>query len=245
MDLSKIMGKRVWMPLAVMAGLCAAGMVFAETPIAQRASKASALPARTAESAPPPALSAPAGPPVKNPAPPPAVPPALTPGQVLYRGADGASAMDPLSWSVLVHKSRHELIVYYEGHLYASYRAVFGRNPDRRAKAYADDRRTPEGVYEITKKYPSRRFQWFLKLNYPNFLDRMRYHALRVRRIVPLDGGGRPRSIGGAIGIHGTDAPALNEGLVDWTTGCVSVSNAAIAELAHLLPVGTTVIIKP
>ncbi len=237
------MSKRLRILVAVILGISAAGAVVADPVVPEGAARANAPPARTAGGVTPAALIAPVAPRAPKPASP-APTPALTPGQILYNGAHDAAA-DPLSWSVLIHKSHHELIVYYQSRLYANYSAVFGRNLDRGAKAYANDRRTPEGVYTITKKSPSRRFDWFLKLNYPNSTDRRRYRELRASRIVPVTGGGRPPGIGGSIGIHGTDVPVLNQGLVDWTTGCISVSNAAVAELARLLPVGTVVIIKP
>jgi L,D-transpeptidase catalytic domain len=168
----------------------------------------------------------------------------LTPGQLLYNRTRDTSFMDPISWSVLVYKSRHELVVYYKGRFFKEYSAVFGRNFDG-AKEYADDRRTPEGVYTIVRKFPDRRFRWFLKLNYPNATDRQHYQRLLASRIVPVNAHGRRAGPGGAIGIHGTDEPILNQGLINWTTGCISVSNAAISQLARLLPVGTVVIIKP
>ena len=43
----------------------------------------------------------------------------------------------------------------------------------------------------------------------------------------------------------GTPLQILNDGNVDWTTGCISVDNSAISELARLLPLGTLVVIKP
>jgi len=59
--------------------------------------------------------------------------------------------------------------------------------------------------------------------------------------------GDLPRSIreGGSVGIHGTDLPILNLGNIDWTTGCISIDNEDVSELARLLPIGTLVIIKP
>jgi hypothetical protein len=171
--------------------------------------------------------------------------PALTAGQILYNRTRDASVMDPLSWSVVIHKSRHELTLYYKGRFYQTYTAVFGRNLDNAAKAYEEDRRTPEGVYTILKEYPSRRFHWFLRLNYPNFIDRERYHEMRADGVIPAEDGGWVPGVGGAIGIHGTDVPTLNEGLINWTTGCISVSNSSIDQLHRLLPVGTVVIIKP
>lgn len=174
-------------------------------------------------------------------------PPALEPtrGEILYNQTRDASVMDPTSWAVSIHKSRHELAVYYKGRLFRKYEAVFGRRLDLAPKQYANDRRTPEGVYTIVRKHSSRRFHWFLKLNYPNLLDREHYAEMKDQRVVPVDDDGEVAGVGGAIGIHGTDVPLLNEGLINWTMGCISVSNTSIDELARYLPVGTVVIIKP
>lgn len=168
-----------------------------------------------------------------------------TPGEIaLHKTTDPAIVGNPLNWAVMVYKSRHELVVYFEGHLYKKYRAVFGRSLELGTKEWAGDRRTPEGVYEIIRKRPNRRWRYFLQLNYPNNWDRRMYRALLAEHEVPrLRGRAIPE--GGAIGIHGTDEPMLNAGNVNWTTGCISVGNGAIDELDTILPVGTLVIIKP
>ena len=172
-----------------------------------------------------------------------AVPAKLTPGEILYRRTGETELHDPLNWSVMVYKSRHELIVYFEGRLLKKYSAVFGRNLIPGRKEWSEDRRTPEGVYTIVRKELNLRFHWFLRLNYPNFVDRQRYKVLRAEHEVP-EVDGHVLGVGGAIGIHGTDIPVLNQGLVNWTTGCISVSNRSIDELDRLLPVGTLVIIS-
>ena len=71
--------------------------------------------------------------------------------------------------------------------------------------------------------------------------------ALICRAIQAQANGDIPRGMreGGAVGIHGTDLPILNVGNVDWTTGCISIDNDAISELARLLPIRTLVVIKP
>lgn len=171
--------------------------------------------------------------------------PALLPGEVLYNQTRDASVLDPLSWSVSVNKKTNQLMVYFKGRMYRKYDAVFGRNLDNAPKAYAQDRRTPEGVYTIIQKYQSRRFRWFLRLNYPNLVDRQRYDAMIASGIVPVDDSGNVPEIGSAIGIHGTDVPVLNAGRINWTTGCISVTNDAIEDLERTLPIGTVVIIKP
>lgn len=171
--------------------------------------------------------------------------PSRTPGSILFDQTRDDSSLDSNSWAVSIFKKRHELTVYYKGRLFKKYEAVFGRNLDLGAKLWAQDRRTPEGVYTIVEKYPSARFKWFLRLNYPNLVDRVRYEMLRVNGVVPVDHDGKAPLVGSAIGIHGTDVPILNAGHINWTTGCISVNNKDIDDLERLLPVGTVVIIKP
>jgi hypothetical protein len=171
--------------------------------------------------------------------------PSRTPGSILFDQTHDDSALSPTNWAVSVFKKRHEFDVYYKGRLFKKYDAVFGRNLDLGMKLWAQDRRTPEGVYTIIDKYPSARFHWFLRLNYPNLVDRVRYETMRVNGVVPVDQDGKAPEVGSAIGIHGTDVPILNAGHINWTTGCISVNNRDIDDLERLLPVGTVVIIKP
>jgi lipoprotein-anchoring transpeptidase ErfK/SrfK len=174
----------------------------------------------------------------------PAINPKVTPGVIALLQTTDGSERNPDNWVVRVYKSHHQLVVFYKGRLYRSYRAVFGRNLDTSAKVFAGDRRTPEGSYFIISKHPSRRWRYFLKLNYPNMIDLSHFEELRAAREIPA-AVGHEADAGGAIGIHGTDVPVLNEGNVNWTTGCISVDNGAIDELEALLPVGTLVVIKP
>jgi murein L,D-transpeptidase YafK len=153
---------------------------------------------------------------------------------------DGWLSDDPFNWVVHAYKSQHRLEVYFKGHLYKSYHAVFGRSLAAGAKLWAGDRRTPEGNYLIIGKRRSMRFGWFLHLNYPNEQDHERFEQSRATHVIPASA-----DEGGQIGIHGTDSPYLNVADVNWTTGCISVDNSDIRELARLLPVGTLVIINP
>ena len=167
-----------------------------------------------------------------------------TPGQLLFKATRDITFMNPLSWSVNIFKRRHQLVLYYKGRMFKNYHAVFGRSFEPGTKLWEGDRRTPEGVYTIVEKHPSRRWDWFLTLNYPNLLDRRRYEELRDGGAVP-DEDGHPLGVGGRIGIHGSDEPILNRGNINWTTGCISVDDEDVEELKRLLPDGTVVIIKP
>ncbi len=161
-------------------------------------------------------------------------------GATIYGDTATLLTDDPFDWAVYVYKSRHLLQVYFKEHLYKSYHAVFGRSLSPGAKIWEGDRRTPEGDYLIIGKHRSARFGWFLHINYPNSIDQERFEQSRAARLIPASAGE-----GGQIGIHGTDAPYLNVGDVNWTTGCISVDNADIKELARLLPIGTLVVINP
>ncbi len=167
----------------------------------------------------------------------------LTPGERELRLTTDDSFLNPLKWNVLIYKSRHQLTVYYKGRMFKTYHAVFGRNANG-TKQWEGDLRTPEGVYIIVGKYKHTRWKWFLRLNYPNFVDRERYDTMVHRGTVPA-AHGRRRQVGGAVGIHGTDRPRFNRTDINWTAGCISVDNDAIVELDHILPVDTLVIIKP
>lgn len=168
----------------------------------------------------------------------------LTPGERALAETRDGSYLDPTNWAVSIYKSRHQLIVYYRSQLFRVYEAVFGRNLEAGTKQWEGDLRTPEGVYWIVKKLPSRRFTRFLGLNYPNIVDQRRYQGLVQAGEVPLRDGRLP-AVGGAIGIHGTDEPRFNRWNINWTAGCISVDDQAIIELDRILPVGTLVIIKP
>jgi len=170
---------------------------------------------------------------------------ALSDGERDYYHTRDGSYLDPGNWAVMVFKSRHDLSVYYKGRMFRAYHAVFGRSREHGTKLYEGDRRTPEGVYLISGKHLSARWHWFLTLDYPNAIDRLRYAALRTDDMDPPARDGRVIREGGSIGIHGTDVPLLNSGDVNWTTGCISLDNRDIAELHRLLPIGTVVIINP
>lgn len=161
-------------------------------------------------------------------------------GDGLLSHTSASMLRNPFNWAVHAYKSRHRLDVYFQGHLYKSYHAVFGRSRWAGAKEWEGDLRTPEGNYLIVAKHPSRRFGWFLRINYPNAIDEARFDHLRADHELS-----RRAREGGQIGIHGTDNPLLNVGDVNWTTGCISVDNSDIIELARLLPTGTLVVIEP
>jgi murein L,D-transpeptidase YafK len=98
------------------------------------------------------------------------------------------------------------------------------------------DHKTPEGVYVIDQKNAKSRFHLALHVSYPNAKD-----LERAKKE-----GARP---GNAIMVHGVGSgfawlgPLQHD--VDWTDGCIAVTNSEIEEIWRLVPEGTPIEIKP
>lgn len=138
------------------------------------------------------------------------------------------------SYAFVVDKIKHKGFLYYCGKLYKEYDVEFGRNwiGD---KLYAGDNATPEGRYQITRKKSSRDSGYYkaMMLNYPNEEDRAEFAARRRSGQIPAS-----RGIGGLIEIHGNGGKG-----VDWTKGCVALTDEKIDELYNKLSVGSAVTI--
>lgn len=118
-----------------------------------------------------------------------------------------------------------------------------------------DDSTTPLGEFTITEIRPSQRFELFLAINYPNldhteraFLDQRiditEYRALRYeldRGLPPPQG----TSLGGQLGIHGLGAGDIKvHETVNWTEGCIALTNEQLLELVKWVVVGTKVVVR-
>ena len=56
-------------------------------------------------------------------------------------------------------------------------------------------------------------------------------------------------ALGGAIGIHGVGAENAKKlkihANMNWTEGCIALTNSEVTELSRLVSIGTEVVIKP
>lgn len=104
------------------------------------------------------------------------------------------------------------------------------------SKATEGDGRTPEGRYIIDGRNPDSRFHLSLHISYPNDLDRERAEVEGV-------------SPGGEIVIHGWPNGrwgfAEEHAGIDWTEGCIAVTDAEIEEIWRAVPDGTPIDIIP
>jgi lipoprotein-anchoring transpeptidase ErfK/SrfK len=118
-----------------------------------------------------------------------------------------------------------------------------------------NDATTPLGEFTITEVKRSARFKLFMALNYPNidhteraFLE----HRIDVREYRTLINDlkhGRPpaqnTSLGGQLGIHGVGAGDMKiHESVNWTNGCIALTNDQLLELAGWVAVGTRVVVR-
>ena len=136
---------------------------------------------------------------------------------------------------VLVVKSERKLQLISRGQPIKSYRISLGKQPNG-AKQHEGDRRTPEGFYWIDWRKTSEKYQLSLHISYPNARDQA--HA-RDQGIAP----------GGMIMIHGTpldeEYPEWFFHTLDWTEGCIALTNADMKEIWSLVKDGTLIEIRP
>ncbi|HKV93760.1 MAG TPA: L,D-transpeptidase family protein [Candidatus Angelobacter sp.] len=144
-------------------------------------------------------------------------------------------AAKPLADRILIIKSTRTMTLYSGNRVLRTYKVALGTVPVG-PKRVEGDHKTPEGIYTIDARNPQSQFHLSLHISYPDAADRERARKL----------GARP---GGAIMIHGLPADFAYLGAlhrkVDWTDGCVAVTNAEIEEIWKLVPVGTRVEIRP
>jgi outer membrane protein assembly factor BamD (BamD/ComL family) len=136
---------------------------------------------------------------------------------------------------VLVEKGERRLSLLSKGNVLRSYKIALGGDPIG-PKERQGDNRTPEGTYIIDSRNRDSGYHLSLHISYPNERDVKRAKALGV-------------SPGGNIMIHGLkngfswvgDSHAES----DWTRGCIAVTDEEIEEIATLVPIGTTIEIRP
>ena len=139
---------------------------------------------------------------------------------------------------VIVKKSAHMLYLSSDGEIYKQYHISLGLNPTG-AKMFEGDMRTPEGIYILDWRQSSKLYNQSIHISYPNKKDIAKAKELNV-------------SAGSMIMIHGTPShwslsPFGNwmPMLLDWTEGCIAMSNDDIEEVWERTKNGTPIYIIP
>jgi len=148
---------------------------------------------------------------------------------------------ETIAWSkangkavIIVDKFARKCSIYARGVEIRSLDAEFGVNW-MGEKRQVGDRATPEGKYFVTKKKSNKKTGYYkaLLINYPNEEDKARFAEQKKRGMIPQKTG-----IGGLIESHGGGGKGIN-----WTDGCVAVSNEDMDQLFRWAEVGTPVTI--
>jgi len=138
------------------------------------------------------------------------------------------------SYSIIIDKFSRKFFIYYDGIKKYEFDAELGKNwvGDKRVKG---DKATPEGMYMITNKFEGSKTKYHkaLLLNYPNEEDKARFRTEIARGSLP-----RSAKIGGLIEIHGDGGKG-----VDWTEGCIALTDREIDLVYRIVSVGTPVTI--
>jgi len=129
--------------------------------------------------------------------------------------------------NILIDKSEYRLYVYAADTIIKSYPIVLGGNPID-DKLREGDQCTPEGSFKMISKYPHKSWSKFIWINYPTEDSWRKHKKAKANGILTKN-----TNIGGEIGIHGVPKGTDNmiENSVNWTLGCISLTNTDINEL--------------
>ena len=136
---------------------------------------------------------------------------------------------------VLIEKKERRLTLLSKGEVINTYKIAMGGNPVG-PKERQGDNKTPEGTYFIDSRNRDSGYHLSLHISYPNEKDKMRAKELGV-------------SPGGDIMIHGIKNGLTwiggSHAAVDWTKGCIAVTDEEMEEIYKLVPNGTIAEIGP
>lgn len=166
-----------------------------------------------------------------------------------------ASASDERGIWLLVDTEALVLSIMRDNNPLVVYRNIsIGRNGADVEKRRGDDK-TPLGNYQIRWINTKSRYHRFFGISYPSFDDAKRalddhaidmktYHSL-VRADVFSEIPPQNTVLGGQIGIHGLGRgdPRIHDAL-NWTHGCIALTNNQIDGLSRWIKKGTVVKIR-
>ena len=137
-------------------------------------------------------------------------------------------------YSIIIDKFSRKCLIYHKGTKKYEFEAELGANwvGDKRVNG---DKATPEGMYKITKKFEGSKTKYYkaLLLDYPNDEDKRRFNSEIENGFLPATS-----KIGGLIEIHGNGGKGI-----DWTEGCIALTDKEIDLVYKNVRVGTPVTI--
>jgi murein L,D-transpeptidase YafK len=162
---------------------------------------------------------------------------AVLAGALLWAGRPDAPPLpaDASADHVLVDKRARTLTLLRGGRPLKTYDVSLGGSPAGHKRQEGDER-TPEGRYVLDYRNPNSAAHLSLHVSYPDSADAIRARASGVQP-------------GGMIMVHGITNGLGWLGrlhrLMDWTDGCIAVTNGEMDEIWRAVPDGTPIEIRP
>lgn len=134
---------------------------------------------------------------------------------------------------VVVQKGQRKMYLLHNTTVLKAYDIGLGNEPIGH-KMFEGDGRTPEGMYFLDRFNPNSRYHLSVGISYPNTQDATRAALMGM-------------SAGSDIFIHGRgpEGNALVRQKVDWTAGCIAVSDKEIEDIYSMLRPGVPIVIQP
>ncbi|MBO6899889.1 MAG: L,D-transpeptidase family protein [Rhizobiaceae bacterium] len=136
---------------------------------------------------------------------------------------------------VVVEKSARKMMLISKGDTVRTYEIALGDMPVGHKQREGDER-TPEGRYVLDWRNPNSAFHLSIHISYPDADDRAEAAAAGY-------------SPGGDIMIHGQPNGfgwwSWLLQMIDWTDGCIAVTNADMDEIWEMVDNGTPIEIRP
>jgi len=160
-------------------------------------------------------------------------------------------------YDLIISRSSQELKIMNGKEIIKQFHVAYGKG-GKGAKRILGDEKTPLGVYKIINFKGDSQFHYFMQIDYPNLLDAWYGYknkiisaaefknittAIKNNNVPPQN-----TKLGGYIGIHGlgntTDQKLVIHSEVNWTQGCIAMTNEEINDLKKYVGIGTRVIIN-
>jgi murein L,D-transpeptidase YafK len=162
---------------------------------------------------------------------------------ISFGGQVHAAPNDVAVWTPLkadrlvVLKGERRMVLMRGDRVMKVFRVALGRYP-KGHKTREGDARTPEGTYKVDYRLDSDKSKFYraLHISYPNRADRERANRLGI-------------DPGGQIMIHGLptrwSAKDVGHPRLDWTQGCIALTNREMDQVWKMVDDGTTIEIHP
>lgn len=156
---------------------------------------------------------------------------------------------------VLVDTHSRTLSVYNAGEILREFKNISIGRGGAASERFKGDGKTPLGTFHIMWLNMKSHYHIFLGLDYPNLDHATQAYrkkqlkseefksiqdAMETNTIPPQD-----TPLGGYIGIHGIgEVNPKFQGKLNWTDGCIALTNEQVEQLVQMVQVGTEVIIR-